>query len=257
MSLTHPRYVNFEAIDVDPAKNVRFTYDGIDALAESIKRDGLLQPLVVYERRLHAERRYTLVAGYRRHKAITRLRLGDSGAFAEVPAIVKQGNAADAVCDNLSENIERRSLTPGEIAKGLAALDAMGIQQAEIARRTGLSTSYVSNLLRCRKNLAPAALEAFEGGLLAVDVAMALTELEPDEQTRRIEQVQATASSNGHHEPERASVRRAARDATRKRPTGATLKAEIAKLPDADGGFWYGVRQGLEFAAGTRKRIQK
>ena len=117
----------------------RFDEGRIQSLAESIKTDGVLQPVVVRKRGDHFE----LVMGERRLQA-ARL-----AGVPSVPAIVRAVADVDTLRLALVENLQREDLNPIEVAEGYRALtDKFGLSQQELAALVGKDRSSVSNTLR-------------------------------------------------------------------------------------------------------------
>src|SRR5437667_11900636 len=116
-----------------------FGDEALGLLADSIRRHGLLQPLVV--RRIAG--RYELIAGERRLRAAQRAGLG------RVPVIVREARAEDRLELALIENVQRENLTPLEEAEAYRHLiDTHGLTQEEIAARVGKSRPAITNTLR-------------------------------------------------------------------------------------------------------------
>jgi len=249
--MTHARQLDFDRIEADEAGNARQTYKGIKELAESIRQSGLLEPLVVYERKGKIDRRYILTAGFRRYRAICLIRQTEKKFLDEVPVVVKKGNDTDGQIDNLAENIQREELAPGEIAFGLSRL-ATGIKQADLAKRLGVSSSYVGALLRTWAALDEKGRKAFVAGHLPSDVAAIAVAKGPEKLAAVVraasEAAEKATDGNGGK-----AARAAARDAGRTRPTAKQIAAFIDKnCQQVDGGYWLGVRRGIEWATGQR-----
>jgi ParB family transcriptional regulator, chromosome partitioning protein len=118
----------------------RFEPEATAGLAESIRRQGLLQPVVVRPR---AGGGYELIAGERRWRAAR-----DAG-IEEVPALVREADDRDSLLLALVENVAREQLSAVEEARAYAALlDEFGLSLGELAERVGRSKSSVSNRLR-------------------------------------------------------------------------------------------------------------
>jgi ParB family transcriptional regulator, chromosome partitioning protein len=123
-----------------PRRN--FDPDQLTALAESIRAQGVLQPLLV---RPHPEKpgEYEIVAGERRWRAAQQAQL------AEVPVLVRDISDREAMENALVENVQRQDLNPIEEARGYNRLiDEFGRTQDVIARATGKSRSHIANALR-------------------------------------------------------------------------------------------------------------
>jgi ParB family transcriptional regulator, chromosome partitioning protein len=118
----------------------RFEPEATAGLAESIRRQGLLQPIVV---RTRSDGGYELIAGERRWRAAR-----DAG-IATVPALVREADDRDSLLLALVENVAREQLSAVEEARAYATLvDEFGLSLAELADRVGRSKSSVSNRLR-------------------------------------------------------------------------------------------------------------
>ena len=132
--------VPIEEIAPNPDQPRRhFADEALAALADSVRRHGLLQPLVV--RRVAG--RYELLAGERRLRAATR------AGLARVPVVVREARAEDRLELALIENVQRENLTPLEEAEAYRQLiDAHGFTQEEIAERVGKSRPAIGNALR-------------------------------------------------------------------------------------------------------------
>jgi len=117
----------------------RFDEEHLKALSDSIRNDGVLQPVVV---RRQGDQ-YELVMGERRYKA-ARL-----AGIASIPAIVKNVEEVDSLRLALVENLQRENLSPLEVANAYFVLvDRFGLSQGELARLVGKDRSSVSNTLR-------------------------------------------------------------------------------------------------------------
>lgn len=118
----------------------RFDPEELQALADSIAAQGLLQPVLVRPR---GAGRYELVAGERRWRA-AQLAGRDT-----LPAIVRERSDAETLEAALVENMARADLTPIEEARACAGLvEELGLSREDVARRVGRSRSAVSNLIR-------------------------------------------------------------------------------------------------------------
>lgn len=112
-------------------------------LSESIKANGLLQPIVV--RRLD-EHRFEIIAGERRYRA------SKLAELVEVPVVIRDVSDAEAYELALVENIQREDLDPIEEARAYQHLaDLQGLTQEAMARRVGKDRTTVANALRLLK----------------------------------------------------------------------------------------------------------
>jgi ParB family transcriptional regulator, chromosome partitioning protein len=121
---------------MDPAK--------LDELAESIKAQGVIQPIVVREVGSDgAGMRYEIIAGERRWRA------SRQAGLAEIPAVVRAVDDHAVVAMALIENIQREDLNPLEEAQALHRLiEEFDLTHAQAASAVGRSRAAVSNLLR-------------------------------------------------------------------------------------------------------------
>jgi ParB family transcriptional regulator, chromosome partitioning protein len=118
----------------------RFDQEATAALAESVRAQGLVQPVVVRSR---AAGGYELIAGERRWRAAVEARLET------IPAIVRESGDRDALLLGLVENVAREQLTAVEEARAYALLvDEFELGLGEIAERVGRSKPSVSNRIR-------------------------------------------------------------------------------------------------------------
>jgi ParB family transcriptional regulator, chromosome partitioning protein len=118
----------------------RFESEAVSGLAESIRAQGLIQPVVVRPR---LEGGYELIAGERRWRAAREAGLDT------VPAVVRDADNRDTLLLGLVENVAREDLSPIEEARAYALLiDEFGLSLGEIADRVGKSKPTVSNRIR-------------------------------------------------------------------------------------------------------------
>ena len=123
-----------------PRKN--FDEDALLELAESIKQFGVLQPLLVQDRKDY----YEIIAGERRWRA------AKIAGLKEVPVIIKKLTEQEMVEISLIENIQREDLNPVEEAMAYKRLmDEFHLKQDEIADRVGKSRTAVTNSMRLLK----------------------------------------------------------------------------------------------------------
>jgi len=118
----------------------RFDGEAVSGLAESIKAQGLIQPVVLRPR---LEGGYELIAGERRWRAAR------EAGIAEVPAVIRDADDRDTLLLGLVENVAREDLSPIEEARAYAVLfDEFGLSLGEVAERVGRSKPAVSNRVR-------------------------------------------------------------------------------------------------------------
>jgi ParB family transcriptional regulator, chromosome partitioning protein len=181
-----------------------FDDESLQALADSIKSRGVLQPIVV---RPLAGGQYELVAGERR------LRAARAAGLELIPALVRDASDWERLDLALAENMAREDLNPVEEARACALLvQDLGLTKGEVGRRVGRSRVAVSNLIRLL-DLPDEALELIESGELSEGHGRALL-LCKDHERRR--QLAHGARDEGWSVRE---TERQARDAASGRPT--------------------------------------
>lgn len=157
-----------------------FDADALDTLAESIKAQGILQPVVV---RPLPNKRYEILSGERRWRAAQLVGLD------RVPVVIKDVSDEDAIAIGLIENIQREDLNAVEEAFGLKRLqDEFGLSQEQIAGAVGRSRSAVANSLRLL-NLHGDVQAMLAAGAIEVGHAKVLLGLESVEQLKAARQV--------------------------------------------------------------------
>lgn len=141
-----------------------FDKDELSALAASVEKSGVLQPLLVRP----IDDGYEIIAGERRWRAAQMARLH------QVPVIVQPVNDVTALEIGLVENVQRADLNPIEEAEGYQRLiDEFAYTQAELAETIGKSRSHIANLLRLTG--APQAIkQALGAGTISMGHARAL-----------------------------------------------------------------------------------
>lgn len=157
-----------------------FSVEELSELAESIREQGILQPLIVRERGA----KFELIAGERRWRAA---RLAE---LAEVPVIVREADDRTVLEMALIENLQREDLNPIEEAEGYRQLaDRFGLRQEDVASRVGKSRVAVANALRLLK--LPADLQShLRNGRLSVGHAKVILGLElPEKQVLAADRV--------------------------------------------------------------------
>lgn len=164
-------YIRIEDIVPNPAQPRKiFDLKGLEELASSISRYGVIQPISLRRTSLG----YELVAGERR------LRAARLAGLKEVPCIILEVDSAQSSLLALVENLQRRDLDYIEEAEGLAQLIRVaGYSQEEAARKVGKSQSAVANKLRLLR-LSPAIITRLRQNSLSERHARALLRLESD-----------------------------------------------------------------------------
>lgn len=143
----------------------------LDELADSIRQNGILQPLLVRKR----EKGYEIVAGERRYQAARR------AGLSEVPVIIRDISDEDVFKLALIENLQRSDLTPLEEARGYQQLiKDKGLTQEELAQALSKSRSTITNTLRLL-DLPAEVQEMVESGKLTAGHARAILSVASEE----------------------------------------------------------------------------
>jgi ParB family transcriptional regulator, chromosome partitioning protein len=118
----------------------RFEHEATAGLADSIRAQGIIQPLLVRPRQAGG---YELIAGERRWRAAR------EAGVEKLPAVVREAADRDALLLGLVENVAREELSPVEEARAYAVLmDEFALSLGEVAERVGRSKPAISNRLR-------------------------------------------------------------------------------------------------------------
>lgn len=146
-----------------PRNSIR--HEGIEQLAESIRAQGVIQPIIVRAKKMGG---YEIVAGERRWRAC------QLAGLTHIPAIIKDVSDEVALAMALIENIQREDLNPIEEAKALKRLaDEMNLTHLDVAEAVGRSRAAVTNLMRLL-SLLPEVQQMVESGQLEMGHARAL-----------------------------------------------------------------------------------
>jgi ParB family chromosome partitioning protein len=170
--------VDIDLIDPNPDQpRLRFNEDKLNELAQSIRANGLVQPLLL---RRSANGRYQIVAGERRWRAAQRAGLRG------VHAVVRNIPDSKLLELALIENIQREELNPIEEASAYQRLiHNLGLTQDEVAQQVGKDRSSIANYLRLLK-LPEDVQRMLEDELISMGHARALLGLDTKDQIRRL-----------------------------------------------------------------------
>lgn len=158
-----------------------FSEDSIKELAETLDKDGLLQPIVVRE----DGDQYEIIAGERRYRAAKSL------GWETIPAIIKNMDDDQAASLALIENLQREDLNPIDEAKAYTNLMKLNnLTQTALAKDMGKSQSYVANKLRLLK-LGDEVQQALIEGKITARHGRALIGLSEDDQKRVLAEIEA------------------------------------------------------------------
>lgn len=170
------RELPVKSIDRNPEQpRTNFSEQALEALSESIKASGVVQPLIV---RPAGKGRYEIIAGERRWRA------AQMAEVEKVPVVIRDSDEADRLEVALIENMVRENLNPVEEAKACAALvEDLGLSKEELGKRVGRSRPQISNLIRLL-DLPDDVLEMLEQGELSEGHGRAILQV-PDHGDRR------------------------------------------------------------------------
>ena len=157
-----------------------FSKEKIEELAQSIKENGLIQPIIVSQSPVIG---YEILAGERRYRASI------EAGLSEVPVIIKKLSDQDMMVHSIIENLQREDLNPIEEAKAYQSLIEKGYTHADIAAKMGKSRPYITNLVRLL-TLPDFILNEVEAGKLSQAHARLLIQLSTDEQKKLLYRIQ-------------------------------------------------------------------
>lgn len=202
----------------------------LNELADSIKEQGLMQPIIV---RSIGNGRYEIIAGERRYRAA-----GIAG-LTEVPVLIKEVDDKNALSLALIENIQREDLNAIEEAQGLQRLiREFNYTHETCAQAIGRSRSAVSNLLRLL-NLAPAVQTMLLAGDVEMGHARALLSLDAAQQIMLAQEIANKRLSVRDTEKRVAQILKGegeqTKHAIKNRAVSGDIKALQEKLSDALG----------------------
>ncbi|MBQ7585210.1 MAG: ParB/RepB/Spo0J family partition protein, partial [Desulfovibrionaceae bacterium] len=149
-----------------------FREESLQELANSIRKQGIIQPLLV---RQISDDSFQIIAGERRYRA------AKIAGLSSVPVYVRNMNDEDVMTAALIENLQREDLNPLEEAQALKTLrDALDLTQEALAEKLGRSRSSVANALRLLQ-LSPKAQEDLQNGSLTPGHARCLLALSDED----------------------------------------------------------------------------
>lgn len=169
--------IDLDQIDTNAEQpRTRFAEENLEELAQSIRINGIVQPIVVRKK----GSRYEIVAGERRWRSSQR------AGLKSIPAVVRDVSDDKLLELALIENIQRQELNPIEEAKAYRKLvETLGLTQEMVAERIGKNRTFITNYLRILK--LPEEIQNFvETEKLSVGHAKALLAIEDAETQRRL-----------------------------------------------------------------------
>jgi ParB family transcriptional regulator, chromosome partitioning protein len=210
----------------------RFEDEPIAGLADSIRAQGVIQPVVVRSRLGGG---YELIAGERRWRAAR------EAGVETIPAVIREADDRDTLLLGLVENVAREDLSPVEEARGYAVLmDEFDLALGDVAERVGRSKPAVSNKLRLLE-LPEDVLDMLERRELSESHARAVLAV-PDQAERRRLARRVVARGMSVRATERAAAELGARRKPRRAsPVDPALAARV--------------REGLQRLTGLETRV--
>lgn len=159
----------------------QFSEESISELAQTLDKEGLLQPIVVRE----SDNGYEIIAGERRYRAAQSL------GWETIPAIVKEMDDDQAASLAVIENLQRENLNPIDEAQAYKNLMKLNdLTQTALAKEMGKSQSYVANKLRLLK-LTPKVQASLIDGNISARHGRALVGLDEKTQEKVLSEVLA------------------------------------------------------------------
>lgn len=159
----------------------QFSETSIEELAQTLDKDGLLQPIVVREKKDG----YEIIAGERRFRAAQSL------GWKKIPAIVKNMSDDQSASLAVIENLQREDLNPIDEANAYVRLMKLNnLTQTKLAQEMGKSQSYVANKLRLLK-LTPKVQSYLVSGEISARHGRALVGLSEKDQSRMVDEILA------------------------------------------------------------------
>ena len=149
-----------------------FDREKLNELAQSIKENGVIQPIIVRQSPVIG---YEILAGERRYRASL------LAGLRSIPAVIKQLSDQEMMVQSIIENLQRENLNPIEEARAYESLVEKGFTHAEIADKMGKSRPYISNSIRLL-SLPEQILSEVENGKLSQAHARSLVGLNKEQQ---------------------------------------------------------------------------
>ena len=217
------RSLNEELFEVDidliepnaEQPRTRFAEDKMEELSQSIRENGIIQPIVIRRR----GSKYEIVAGERRWRA------AQKAGLKKIPALVREVSDDKLLEFALIENIQRHELSPIEEAKAYKKLIGnLGLTQEMVAKRVGKDRTFITNYLRLLR-LPDDVQKLVEEDKISVGHARALLGLDDNSAQRRIARTIIDMSLSVR-ETERA-VKRAASGSTAEKNVSIKINKEI------------------------------
>lgn len=202
---------------------IKMDKEALAELGESIKSQGVLQPLLV---RPLSKDRYEIIAGERRWRG------AQIAGLTKVPVVVREISDQTAMAVGLIENIQRENLNAMEEARGYnRLLDEFGLTHQEVSEVVGCSRTAVSNLLRLLA-LHPKVQEMLESEKIDMGHARALLALPEKQQPEAALRVQGKGLSVRQTEQLVRSLVRSSTNKSKSNQADSGSSADVAHLED-------------------------
>ena len=174
------QYILIKDIHTNPYQPRKdFSIEKLNELANSIKENGLIQPIIVRKSSIIG---YELLAGERRFRA------AKIAGLTEIPALVKSLSDDEMMKQAIIENLQREDLNPIEEAESYQHLIYKGLTHDEIAQIMGKSRPYITNLVRLLQ-LPDFVLKAVKEGHISQAHARLLIKLKEKDQKKWLEKI--------------------------------------------------------------------
>ena len=211
-------------LDPNPDQPRRtFSPESISQLADSIREQGVLQPLLVAPA---GGGRYMIIAGERRYRA------GREAGLETLPCIVKDIDVIRQREIALIENLQREDLNPIEAAKGIRALmDQCGYTQEKVSFRLGKSRPAVANMLRLLQ-LPDEVTEMVKDGLLTAGHARVLAGVNSSAEQLRLASKAKKAVDEGLNVRQMEQLVKALGAKPKKKTAPKRMPAELSELQE-------------------------
>lgn len=195
-------YVDFDSIQLNSRgfTNSRSHLGDIDSITKSIAETGLNCPPLVWIDSADEDESIVLIAGYRRHEALRRIRSLSEDEFGnqypqgqsfvsqfpegEVPVVIYTGDLDGAIAKNIEENVQDESLNPADEAEAVFKLYERKGDQTETGRVLGKSQAWVSQRVNMVTNLIPEIMGALRDGRINVTQAVRLSRVLSEDGSR-------------------------------------------------------------------------
>jgi ParB family chromosome partitioning protein len=195
-----------------------FDDDAIQRLADSIRADGVVQPIIVRD----AGDGYEIVAGERRWRAAR------IAGLRTIPSLVRDADERELLILALAENVAREDLNPVDQARAYAVLaDELDLSQTEIARRVGKSRPAVANTMRLLE-LPDEVLDIVSAGTLSEGHGRAL--LQASGQDERVSLAKTAVSRGWSVRDCEVAAKRAGKARPAPKRTAGAMDDELAHL---------------------------